>query len=228
MFKHILTLLRGRAFEAEQEFLDRNAIPLLGQQIRDAAQAIQSARRAVAIAIAQNEQEVEQHKIALSRIADLETRAIAALTKGNEKLAREAAEAIGWLEAECAASEKAQARFQTSIERMRSVVRASEARLRELHRGERLARATEQTQKLDRSASTQGLATLSEAEETLLRLRTRQQEMDTTAEALREMDAGTDPSAIIEKLAKAGCGPPLAPDPDTILARLRGRMNDAA
>jgi phage shock protein A len=228
MFKHILTLLRGRAFEAEQEFLDRNAIPLLGQQIRDAAQAIQSARRAVAIAIAQNEQEVEQHKIALARIADLETRAIAALTKGNERLAREAAEAIGWLEAECAASEKAQARFQTSIERMRSVVRASEARLRELHRGERLARATEQTQKLDRSASTQGLATLSEAEETLLRLRTRQQEMDTTAEALREMDAGTDPSAIIEKLAKAGCGAPLAPDPDTILARLRGRMNDAA
>jgi phage shock protein A len=228
MFKHILTLLRGRAFEAEQEFLDRNAIPLLGQQIRDAAQAIQSARRAVAIAIAQNEQEVEQHKIALSRIADLETRAIAALTKGNEKLAREAAEAIGWLEAECAASEKAQARFQTSIERMRSVVRASEARLRELHRGERIARANEQTQKLDRSASTSGLATLSEAEETLLRLRTRQQEIDTTAEALREMDAGTDPSAIIEKLAKAGCGAPLTPDADAILARLRGRMNDAA
>ena len=228
MFKHILTLLLGRAFEAEQEFLDRNAIPLLGQQIRDAAQAIQSARRAVAIAIAQNEQEVEQHKIALARIADLETRAIAALTKGDERLAREAAEAIGWLEAECAASEKAQARFQTSIERMRSVVRASEARLRELHRGERIARATEQTQKLDRSASTQGLATLSEAEDTLLRLRTRQQEIDTTAEALREMDAGTDPSAIIEKLAKAGCGAPLTPDADTILARLRGRMNDAA
>lgn len=228
MFKHILTLLRGRAFEAEQEFLDRNAIPLLGQQIRDAAQAIQSARRAVAIAIAQNEQEVEQHRTALARIADLEARAIAALGKGNEGLAREAAEAIGWLEAECMASEKAQARFQTPIERMRSVVRASEARLRELHRGERIARATEQTQKLDRSASTHGLATLSEAEDTLLRLRTRQQEIDTTAEALREMDAGTDPSAIIEKLAKAGCGAPLTPDADAILARLRGRVNDAA
>ena len=228
MFKQILTLLRGRAFEAEQDFLDQNAIPLLGQQIRDATSAIQSARRAVAIAIAQNEQEIGRHKAALARIADLETRAISALSQGNERLAREAAEAIGWLEAECAASEKAQAQFSASIDRMKSVVRASEARLRELQRGERLARATEHTQKLDRSAGHHGLATLNEAEETLLRLRTRQQEIDTAAAALKEMDAGTDPAAIIEKLAKAGCGAPLQPDPENILARLRARMNNAA
>lgn len=228
MFKQILTLLRGRAFEAEQDFLDRQAIPLLGQQIRDATSAIQSARKAVAIAIAQNEQEVAQHKAVLARIADLETRTIAALQQGNERLAREAAEAIGWLEAECAASEKAQGQFNASIDRMKSVVRASEARLRELQRGERIARAAEHTQKLDRSAGHHGLATLSEAEETLLRLRTRQQEIDTAAAALREMDAGTDPAAIIEKLAKAGCGAPLTPDADGILARLRGRMNNAA
>lgn len=228
MFKQILTLLRGRAFEAEQTFLDRNALPLLGQQIRDAAATIQSARRAVAIAVAQNEQEVTQYKTAQARIVDLETRAVAALEKGNEALAREAAEAIGWLEAECATSEKAQAQFSKSIERMRSVIRASEGRLRDLQRGERIARATVQTQKLDRSAGPQDLATLSDAEETLARLRTHQQEIDITAEALREMDGGTDPSAIIEKLARAGCGVPLVPDADAILARLRGRMNHAA
>ena len=228
MFKQILTLLRGRAFEAEQQFLDQNAIPLLGQQIRDASAAIQQARRAVAVAVAQNEQEVTQHKAAQARIADLEIRVVAALNKGDERLAREGAEAISWLEAEAAASEKAQARFHASIDRMKSTVRASEARLRELHRGERIARATEQTQKLDRSALTSGLSTILEAEETLLRLRTRQQEIDTTADALREMDAGTDPSAIIEKLAKAGCGAPLGPDAESVLARLKARMNNAA
>lgn len=228
MFKQILTLLRGQAFEAEQKFLDGNAFALLGQQIRDAAATIQSARRAVAIAIAQNEQEVTQYKAAQARIADLETRAVAALEKGNDGLAREAAEAIGWLEAECATSEKAQAQFNTAIERMRSVIRASEARLRELQRGERIVRATAHTHRLDRATGPQDLATISEAEETLLRLRTRQQEIDITAEALRDMDRGTDPSAIIEKLAKDGCGAPLAPDADAILARLRGRMNHAA
>ena len=73
MFKQILTLLRGRAFEAEQKFPDGNAFALLGQQIRDAAATIQSARRAVAIAIAQNEQEVTQYRTAQARIADLES-----------------------------------------------------------------------------------------------------------------------------------------------------------
>ena len=227
MFKQILTLLRGRAYEAEQTFLDKNALPLLGQQIRDAAGSLQQARRAVAIAIAQNEQEVAQYRTAQARIVDLETRAIAALEKGNDNLAREAAEAIGWLEAECATSEKAQAQFNAAIERMRGVIRASENRLRDLQRGERIARATAHTQTLDR-AGPQDLATLSEAEETLKRLQNHQQEIDITAEALRDMDGGNDPSAIIEKLAKAGCGVPLTPDADSILARLRGRMNHAA
>lgn len=79
MFKQILTLLRGRTYEAEQTFLDKNALPLLGQQMRDAAGSLQQARRAVAIAIAQNEQEVAQYRTAQARIVDLETRAIAAL-----------------------------------------------------------------------------------------------------------------------------------------------------
>lgn len=228
MFKHILTLLRGRAYEAEQTFLDKNALPLLGQQIRDAAGSLQQARRAVAIAIAQNEQEVAQYRKAQGRIIDLEARAIAALEKGDDGLAREAAGAIGWLEAECATSEKAQAQFNAAIERMRGVIRATETRLRDLQRGERIARATAHTQTLDRTTGAGDLATLGDAEETLARLQRRQQEIDITAQALRDMDGTTDPSAIIEKLARAGCGAPLAPDADSILARLRGRMNHAA
>jgi len=97
MFNVILTLIRGRAYDAEQAFIDRNAMPLLAQQIRDAAGAIQSARRAVAIAVAQNEQEKSQHAAIVGRIADLETRAVAALQKGNDELARQAAEAIAEL-----------------------------------------------------------------------------------------------------------------------------------
>ena len=89
MFNVILTLIRGRAHDAEQAFINRNAVPLLAQQIRDAANGIQSARRAVAIAVAQNEQEKSQHTAIAGRIADLETRAVAALQKGNDELARQ-------------------------------------------------------------------------------------------------------------------------------------------
>ncbi|MBX5048867.1 PspA/IM30 family protein [Rhizobium lentis] len=227
MFKLISTLLRGRAHDAEQAFADRNAVPLLAQQIRDAAQSIQSARRSVAVAIAQNEQEKAQHQTILARIADLETRATSALTKGNEGLAREAAEAIAFLEAERDASEQAQSQFTTSIGKLKGIVRDAEARLQALQRGERLARATEEAQKLDVAVAGPGLATLDEAEETLARLRLRQSQNELTAAALKEMESATRPAGIIEKLANAGCGAPLASSADDVLARLKSRITPA-
>ncbi|QKK16288.1 PspA/IM30 family protein [Rhizobium indicum] len=228
MFKLISILLRGRAHDAEQAFADRNAVPLLSQQIRDAAQSIQSARRSVAVAIAQNEQEKGQHATIVARIADLEVRASAALTKGNEALAREAAEAIAFLEAERDASERAQAQFTQAIDKLKGIVRASEARLQELQRGERLARATQEAQKLDVAVAGPGFATLDDAEETLARLRLRQSQNELTAAALKDMEGAIRPAGIIEKLANAGFGAPLRSSADDVLARLKSRITPAA
>ncbi|MGO6725644.1 PspA/IM30 family protein [Rhizobium ruizarguesonis] len=228
MFKLISILLRGRAHDAEQAFADRHAVPLLSQQIRDAAQSIQSARRSVAVAIAQNEQEKGQHATIVARIADLEIRASAALTKGNEGLAREAAEAIAYLEAERDASEKAQAQFTGAIDKLKGIVRASEARLQELQRGERLARATQEAQKLDVAVAGPGFATLDDAEETLARLRLRQSQNELTAAALKDMEGAVRPAGIIEKLANAGFGAPLRSSADDVLARLKSRITPAA
>jgi phage shock protein A len=228
MFKLISILLRGRAHDAEQAFADRNAVPLLAQQIRDAAQSIQSARRSVAVAIAQNEQEKGQHATIVARIADLEIRASAALAKGNEGLAREAAEAIAYLEAERDASEKAQSQFTSAIDKLKGIVRASEARLQELQRGERLARATQEAQKLDVAVAGPGFATLDDAEETLARLRLRQSQNELTAAALKDMEGAIRPAGIIEKLANAGFGAPLRSSADDVLARLKSRITPAA
>ncbi|MBY3225759.1 PspA/IM30 family protein [Rhizobium laguerreae] len=228
MFKLISILLRGRAHDAEQAFADRHAVPLLSQQIRDAAQSIQSARRSVAVAIAQNEQEKGQHGAIVARIADLESRASAALAKGNEGLAREAAEAIAYLEAERDASEKAQSQFTLAIDKLKGIVRASEARLQELQRGERLARATQEAQKLDVAVAGPGLATLDDAEETLARLRLRQSQNELTAVALKDMESAIRPAGIIEKLANAGFGAPLRSSADDVLARLKSRITPAA
>ncbi|MBY3239302.1 PspA/IM30 family protein [Rhizobium laguerreae] len=228
MFKLISILLRGRAHDAEQAFADHHAVPLLSQQIRDAAQSIQSARRSVAVAIAQNEQEKGQHATIVARIADLEIRASAALAKGNEGLAREAAEAIAYLEAERDASEKAQSQFTQAIDKLKGIVRASEARLQELQRGERLARATQEAQKLDVVVAGPGFATLDDAEETLARLRLRQSQNELTAAALKDMEGAIRPAGIIEKLANAGFGAPLRSSADDVLARLKSRITPAA
>ncbi|MEK1930812.1 MAG: PspA/IM30 family protein [Pararhizobium sp.] len=228
MFNLIFSLLRGRAYEVEQAFADRHAVPILAQQIRDAALAIQFARRAVAVAIAQNEQEKKQYAAIVDRITDLEARALAALQRDNAALAHEAAEAIAYLEAERDASQAAQAQFASAIGKLKRTVRAAEARLEELRRGERLARATEEAQKLDAAGVGQGLAVLADAEETLLRLRTRQTQNEATAAALIEMEGVSSLARITEKLADSGCGAPLRTSADDVLFRLRRRMNSAA
>jgi phage shock protein A len=228
MLKQFFALVRGRSYEAAETVVDRNALVILRQQIRDCADAIAAARRAVAIAIAQNEQEVVQFKKLVVRIDDLEKRTIAAIEQGQNELAREAAETIAMLEAERDASSEAQKSFSTEIERLKRIIRVSEMRLRELQRGQRIVAAVDSTQRLRESAPGSSLSALKDAEETLLRLRTRQKQIDATAAAMAEMEQSGDPAAVSEKLAAAGCGAPLRSSADAVLERLTKTMTKSA
>ena len=228
MLKQFFALVRGRSYEAAETVVDRNALVILRQQIRDCADAIAAARRAVAIAIAQNEQEVVQFKKLVVRIDDLEKRTIAAIEQGQNELAREAAETIAMLEAERDASSEAQKSFSTEIERLKRIIRVSEMRLRELQRGQRIVAAVDSTQRLRESAPGSSLSALKDAEETLLRLRTRQKQIDATAAAMAEMEQSGDPAAVSEKLAAAGCGAPLRSSADAVLERLAKTMTKPA
>ncbi|PCI02783.1 MAG: PspA family regulator [Hyphomicrobiales bacterium] len=228
MFKQIITLFRGVANQSAEDFTDRHALAILKQQMNDCSNAIMSARKAVGIAIAQNEQEIIQHKRILARIEDLEQRTIAALEQDKKKLAHEAAETIALLETECDATKQAQKLFTTEIDRLKKIVRSAEIRLRELKRGQRIATATDQTQRLREAATGSGLSTLIDAEETLLRLRVRQQQIDTTASAIAEMEQSGDPERVIKKLAEAGCGSPQKTSAEDVLARLKKKTKKSA
>ncbi len=228
MFKQIITLLRGAANQTAEDLTDRHALAILKQQMNDCGNAVISARKAVGIAIAQNEQEVMQHKRIITRIKDLEERALAALEQGKNKLAQEAAETIALLETECDATKQAQAQFSAEIERLKSIVRSAEMRLRELKRGQRIAAATDKAQRLRETVPGSGLAALKDAEDTLNRLRTRQQQIDMTAEAISEMEEMGDPARIIKKLAEAGCGTPQKTSADDVLARLKKKARKSA
>ncbi len=225
MFKQIVTLFRGAAQDAGEEFTDRHAITLLRQQIRDCANAVAASRKAVAVAIAQNEREAVQHKKLEENIADLEARTVKAMEQGEEKLALEAAETISLLEAERDVSAQAQAQFNAEITRLKKTVHNAELKLKELQRGQRLAVVTDKTQRMRQVHPSNGLSDLKEAEETLLRLRVRQQQIDTTANAMAEMEETGDPASITEKLAEAGCGEPLKSSAQDVLERLKNKKS---
>jgi phage shock protein A len=231
MFKTVLTLFRGSVAAAEEELQDRTALLILDQQMRDAATAVERSKRSLALAIAQDQQEGRRLDTTNARIADLEVRATAALDGGREDLAREAAQAIANLEADRDAAMTARALFATEITRLRRYVSSAEARITDLDRGRRIARASEAVRTLRRGgieAARPYESTLPEAETTLRRLRERQMEAQAADEALLELDAASGPLAAAEKLAEQGFGPRLKSTADDVLARLNAGRKPSA
>ena len=231
MFKTVLTIFRGSVAAAEEELQDRTALVVLDQQMRDAAAAVDRSKRTLALAIAGDQQEGRRLEATNARIADLEVRASAALEGGRDDLAREAAQAIANLEAERDAAMTARTLFATEITRLKRHVGNAEARIAELDRGRRLARASEAVRSLRRSsieAARPYESTLPEAEATLKRLRERQMEIQAADDALFEIDTASGPSATAEKLAEQGFGPRMKSTADDVLARLRAKRPPAA
>lgn len=226
MFKTVFTLFRGGIAVAEEQLEDRTALVILDQQMRDAAAAVDRSKRTLALAIAQDQQEGRRLETTNTRIADLELRATAALEAGREDLAREAAQQIANLEADRDAAMTARTLFAQEITRLKRHVANAEARITELDRGRRIARASEAVRNLRRSgieAARPYESTLPEAEATLRRLRERQVEAAAADAALVELDAASGPLATAEKLAEQGFGPRIKSTADDVLARLNAK-----
>ncbi len=189
MLKALITLVRGRAAAIGEEVADRHALEILDQQMRDASASFDRARKALAVALAQDSQEEQRLETTRAQIADLETRAVAAIQAGRDDLAEQAAESIASLEAERDASVAARALFAKEIAKLKGHVRQQQTRLSQLERGRRIARAAEAVRIARRGrieAAPVFESTLAEAEATLSRLREHQAEAD-AAEAAYEL-----------------------------------------
>jgi len=230
MFKTIVTLMRAQAFEAEQRVKDQHALALLDQQMRDAAAIVERARKSLAIAMAQERQEAVRLEGLEARIADLETRALAALHGGREDLAAKAAESIAALEADVAATKRAQGLFATEIAKLGAQARKQGERLAELERGRRVARAAQAARHARRGGMEPGFCcanTMADAETTLARLRERQCESEAADAALAGLEAESESENVAETLSRAGFGPPKQPRASDVLARLKERAAGA-
>ena len=226
MLKTLVTLVRGRTFAIAEEVADQNALLILDQQMRDASGTLDQAKKALAVAVAQDGQESQRLDTTRARIEDLETRAVAAIEAGRDDLATEAAEAIATREAERDASLTARAFFAAEINKLKGHVLQQQMRFSQLERGRRIARAAEAV-RVARRGRIEGApifaGTLAEAEATLDRLREHQVEADAAEAALDALDAANGPIAIAERLSAEGFGPRLRPNAADVLARLRER-----
>ncbi len=225
MFKLFVTLFRARAHQAEETFADANALVLLDQQIRDCAAALAEAKKATALAHAQHQAEKRRLETLDAQIADLESRAGAALKQGRDDLALETAGLLADLEADRDASRRACDGYEAEGAKMRARLKASEARLAELNRGRHLVRARDSLRQLRRASQAENpfRSDFSEAEATLSRLNARNSLADDAEQALAELDAERSPEKLAEKLGENGCGPRLRPSAEDVLNRLKAK-----
>jgi len=210
------------------EFLTRLLDALNGLQLRAASpmadlertitaahHAHALARRALAVAMAEEARETERRQALITKKDDLEQRAIAALRAGRDDLATPAAEAIAAMASDISVSERASQRFAAEIALARSEVEAQRRRLSELDRGRRLAHIGDALAATIDVSET-GLDRFSEAEAALAKVEARNHD----ARVVRQQ---TVPPAdrLIEHLADAGFGEATQVRASDVMARLR-------
>lgn len=171
-----------------------------------------AARRALAVAIAEEEREIKRRDVFAAKLSDLEQRAIEALRGGREDLAGNAAEVIAAVETEITASTQASVRFAAEVALARREVDAQRRRLADLDRGRRLARVGVALN----TAPREGVDALSAAESALASVEAANHD----ARAIRE-ELAPPTDRLIEQMADHGFGPPTRVLAADVLERLR-------
>ena len=229
MFKSIVTLFRGTVYDMAEAVEDHNVFVILDQQLRDCTRAVDQARKALAMAMAQKEKERAHLTKINALIAGLEVRARDDLEAGEEVLAAEAAAAIAFLEAQSEAGAAAQETVTRETKRLKELVTESERRLVELRRGRRVAVAAARADRLHADDVTPvclSAGCLEEAARALARLKVRKANLERLWLALDDIDCDTAPVSITRQLAEAGFKPSTRTTAHQILDRL-GRRNKA-
>ena len=142
----------------------------LDRSLAAAYQSHMTARRALAIVIAEEARETERSRALMTKTQDLEQRAVEALRAGRDDLATQAAEAIAAMSGDIRATEQASRHFAAEVALARREVEAQRRRLSDLDRGRRMARIDSALAGTIHGSET-GLDSLCEAEIALEKVR---------------------------------------------------------
>jgi phage shock protein A len=186
----------------------------LDRAMQAAGAAHVAARRALAVAIAEEEREVRRRGGLAEKLSDLEQRAIEALRAGRDDLAAQAAETIAAVETEVTASEQASVRFAAEVALARREVEAQRRRLADLDRGRRLARVGAALN----SAPREGVDALAAAETALAKVEADNHD----ARVIRE-ELVPPTERLIEQMADLGFGAPVRVRAADVMERLRAK-----
>lgn len=223
IFTKLVTLFRGSAHDAGAAVVDKNAIRILDQEIRDADAALGRARDDLAALVARRRMLEKELANLRDQAGRYESSARAALTKGDEALAREVAQRIADLETEFTTKEPQLAEMKAAEQRMHETIAQTQQRVENLRREIDVVKVNESVQRAQAAVASRGAgaqAALGSAADSLKRIKERQAIQEERFKAAAELEDRRTGADLDAKLKAAGILPGHA-SADDILARLK-------
>ncbi len=231
IIKKLVTMLRGSARELGQSVVDGNATRIYEQEIVDAKHSITEAKSELTTVMAKEMQTARDMERLRGEVRRNENLAVQALDKANEGLALEVAERVAGLESELQAQTEAHANFAMQVSRLKDLIRAAEAKVREHEREIGIAKTTESVYRATQSISDSIGATgsnLVSARESLERIKKRHEDLADRMAAAESLDQEFGHKALERKLAEAGIGPSDKARAADVMARIKARRDGAS
>ena len=219
----MMTALRGGVNEAGEAILDSQALRILDQEVRDAAEELKQSKDSLAGIIAQQKLAEEKSATLAKEAEKHEGYAIKALEKGDNDLAREVAEKIADLENQLTQERDLGKEFTGSVSKLRSAIHQAEANIKRLKQQVDTVKATESVQRAQAAvAERHGGANsrLRTAMDSLERIKEKQALKSAQMSAAQELAEETSDFSLQAKLRKAGITH-TGSSADDVLARLK-------
>ena len=219
----MITALRGGVNEAGEAIVDSQALRILDQEIRDAAEELKQSKDSLASIIAREKLAKEKCSELKKQIAEYEDYAVQALGQENETLAHEVAEKIADLENTLLTEKEAASNFAQSADSLRAAITQTENNLRRLKQQVDTVKATENVQRAQEAVAERHSGSNSKlrtAMDSLERIKEKQALKSATMAAASELASSSSDTSLNEKLEKAGISP-TGKSADDILAKLK-------
>jgi phage shock protein A len=220
IWSKLFTLGRAGANEAATAVVDRNALRILDQEIRDADKAQGKARDDLAGLVARRrilETEVESYR---AQAAKYESSARMAMEKGDMDLARQVAQRVADLEQDIAMKAPQIEDMRAAEDQIHKAVAATDRKIEQLRREVEVVKVNESVQKAQSTvAAAAAGSSLGSAAESLARIRERQAIRGEKIRAAGELEDRRTGADLDEKLRLAGITPGHS-SADDVLARL--------
>ncbi len=207
IWNKMLTALRGGVNEAGEAIVDGQALRILDQEVRDAAEELKRSKSSLAEMLAEQKVAAEKCKKTRSEIKEYEGYAVKALEKKDEVLALEVAEKIANLEnalSDLVASEKS---YKDNVNKLRSVIEQTERNINLLKQQVSTVKATESVQRAQMAVAERysgSESKLMTAMDSLERIKEKQELKDAQMKAAEELATAPGEESLKDKLRAAG------------------------